>query len=168
MSAERAVREALLRDVPQRRIAYFHIRNLPTRPERPSLAACEARAEEAFPRHPFLWEPKTLSGWRAVEAFRTYLDRARLSRHRRRRFLPVSRCPPDIISGHSWMDTRALRLVRRSRAARTGPDGRWRIGTCSARSRVRMNTPSGDHRPRSGSTTRRAPRSRSPSRCPCR
>jgi hypothetical protein len=74
---ERAVREALLRDVPQGRIAYFHIRNLSTRQERPSLAACEARAEEVFPRHPFLWEPKTLSGWRAVEAFRAHLDRAR-------------------------------------------------------------------------------------------
>ena len=76
---ERAVRDVLLRDVPQRRIAYFHIRNLSTRPERPSLAACEARAEEAFPRHPFLWEPKTLSGSRAVEAFRAHLDRAQLA-----------------------------------------------------------------------------------------
>jgi hypothetical protein len=73
---DRAVREALLREVPKRRIAYFHIRNLPMRPERPSLAAFEARAAEAFPRHPFLWEPKTLSGWRAVEAFRAHVDRA--------------------------------------------------------------------------------------------
>jgi hypothetical protein len=76
---EQAVREVFLRDVPHWRIAYFHIRNLPTRLERPSVAACEARAEEVFPRHPFLWEPKTLSGWRAVEAFRTHLDRVRLA-----------------------------------------------------------------------------------------
>ena len=73
---DRAVREALLREVPKRRIAYFHIRNLPIRREGPSLAAFEARAAEAFPRHPFLWEPKTLSGRRAVEAFRAYVDRA--------------------------------------------------------------------------------------------
>jgi len=73
---DRAVREALLRNVPQRRIAYFHIRNLPTRLERPSLAAVEAMAAEAFPRHPFLWEPKTLSGWRAVETFCAHVDRA--------------------------------------------------------------------------------------------
>jgi hypothetical protein len=77
--SKRAVREVLLRDLPHRRIAYFHIRNLPTRLERPSVAACEATAEEVFPRHPFLWEPKTLSGWRAVEAFRTHLDRVRLA-----------------------------------------------------------------------------------------
>jgi hypothetical protein len=77
---EQAVREKFLKDVPHRRVAYFHIRNLPTRLERPSVAAFEARAREAFPRHPFLWEPKTLSGWRAVEAFRTHLDRVRLTR----------------------------------------------------------------------------------------
>jgi hypothetical protein len=71
---DRAVREALLSDVPKRRIAYFHIRNLPMCPEWSSLAAFEARAAEAFPRHPFLWEPKTLSGWRAVEAFRAHID----------------------------------------------------------------------------------------------
>src|SRR5271169_1301138 len=41
---DRAMRETLLRDVPKRRIAYFHIRNLPTRPERPSLAALETMA----------------------------------------------------------------------------------------------------------------------------
>jgi hypothetical protein len=69
---DNGVREMLLKDVPKRRIAYFHIRNLPMRPERPSLVALEARAERAFPRHPFLWEPKTLSGRRAVEAFRVY------------------------------------------------------------------------------------------------
>lgn len=69
---DNGVREMLLKDVPKRRIAYFHIRNLPMHPERPSLAALEARAEQAFPRHPFLWEPKTLSGRRAVEAFRVY------------------------------------------------------------------------------------------------
>lgn len=71
-----AVREALLTEIPRRRIAYFHIRNLPTHPERPSLATFEARAAEAFPRHPFLWEPKTVSGWGAVEAFRAQVDHA--------------------------------------------------------------------------------------------
>jgi hypothetical protein len=73
---ERAMREILLRNVPGARIAYFHIRNLPTRPERPSLAAFETIAAEAFSRHPFLWEPKTLSGWRAVEVFRAHVDQA--------------------------------------------------------------------------------------------
>jgi hypothetical protein len=76
---EQAMREVFLRDVPHRRIAYFHIRNLPTRRERPSVATCEARAEEVFPQHPFLWEPKTISGWRAVEAFCTHLNRVRLA-----------------------------------------------------------------------------------------
>jgi hypothetical protein len=73
---DRVVREALLRDVPKRRIAYFHVRNLPMYPpEVRSLAAFEAKAAETFPRHPFLWEPKKLSGWQAVEAFRAYNDR---------------------------------------------------------------------------------------------
>jgi hypothetical protein len=72
-----AMRETLLNYVPERRIAYFHIRNLTTRPERPSLAAFETKAAEAFPRRPFLWEPKTLSGWRAVEAFSAHVDHAR-------------------------------------------------------------------------------------------
>jgi hypothetical protein len=70
------VRETLLKDVPKRRIAYFHIRNLPMRAERPSLAAFEVRAAEAFPRHAFLWEPKTLSAWRAVEALQAHVNNA--------------------------------------------------------------------------------------------
>jgi hypothetical protein len=70
------VREALLGSVPKRRIAYFHLRNLPGLGERPSLAAIESRAVAAFPRHAFLWEPKTLSGARAVAAFRAHARRA--------------------------------------------------------------------------------------------
>jgi hypothetical protein len=73
---DRAMRETFLRNVPRRRIAYFHIRNLPTRQQRPPLAVFETMAAERFSRHPFLWEPKTMSGWRAVKAFRAHVDRA--------------------------------------------------------------------------------------------
>lgn len=70
----RKVREYILSDVPKQRIAYFHIRNLPIRLERPSLAGLEHKAVEAFPDHPFLWEPKTVGGFRALETFRAQLD----------------------------------------------------------------------------------------------
>ena len=115
---ERAVREVLQKDVPQRRIAYFHIRNLPTRPERPSLAACEARAEEAFPQHPFLWEPKTLSGSAGSSKHSVQIPRSRTAgQHRRRHFLPVSRCPPDIISGSLGGHPRAQVGVKKPRSS---------------------------------------------------
>jgi hypothetical protein len=52
------------------RIAYFHVRNLPGYCEAETVGAVEARAMLAYPQHTFLWEPKTVSGHRAVKIFR--------------------------------------------------------------------------------------------------
>ena len=71
----RVGRGALLGCVPDDRIAYFHVRNLPGYKERATLAEIEWRAMRLYPGHAFLWEPKSLSGWRAISVFRDCIDR---------------------------------------------------------------------------------------------
>jgi hypothetical protein len=51
------------------RIAYFHLRHLPGQKHVRSLAAVEERAGKIFSNHSFLWEPKTISGRRALKMY---------------------------------------------------------------------------------------------------
>jgi hypothetical protein len=65
-----ALAEFILDSNLDRRIAYFHVRNLPGYCEEETLGAVEGRAMLAYPQHTFLWEPKTVSGPGAVKIFR--------------------------------------------------------------------------------------------------
>jgi hypothetical protein len=65
-----ALPEFILDSNLDRRIAYFHVRNLPGYCELETLGAVEARAMLAYPQHTFLWEPKAVNGRRAVKIFR--------------------------------------------------------------------------------------------------
>jgi hypothetical protein len=67
---ENALKGFILDSSLDRRIAYFHVRNLPGYCEAESLVTVEARAMQRYPQHAFLWEPKAVSGHRAVRIFR--------------------------------------------------------------------------------------------------
>jgi hypothetical protein len=68
--SDSSLRELILDSNLSRRIAYFHIRNVPGYCEAESLVTAEAEAIQAYPQHAFLWEPKAVSGPRAVKIFR--------------------------------------------------------------------------------------------------
>ena len=70
--ADDSLKELILYGNLYRRIAYFHVRNLPGYCEAESLVTVETEATLAYPQHAFLWEPKAVSGPRALEIFRDY------------------------------------------------------------------------------------------------